>query len=67
MLPKVLTGRFGDDGLPEIFQVELKKHFELVPYDAYQKFPEKYDKEIEVLFPFFGVELEKLLGNGADF
>ena len=63
MLPKVLTPRFGDDALPEFFQVELKKHFELVPHDAYEKCPEKYDKEIVVIFPWpgpwFGVELQK--------
>jgi len=57
MLPKVLTPRFGDDALPEFFQVELKKHFELVPHDVYEKCPEKYDKEIVVIFPWFGVEL----------
>ena len=42
--PKVLTPRLGEDALPGFFQVELKKHFELVPQDEYEKCPEKYDK-----------------------
>lgn len=43
-LPKALTPRFGDDALPDYFQAELRKHFELVPYDVYEHCPSKYDK-----------------------
>ena len=42
--PKVLTSTLGEDALPSFYQVELKKHFELVPEDEYEKCPEKYDK-----------------------
>ena len=58
-LPKALTSKFGADGLPLLHQTELKKHFELVPYDEYEQSRTKYDKEIVAIFTWY----EKVEGN----